>query len=100
VTRTGPGRFRGVFEPAPTRHPEVVVLLAIAPRCPLCPTPRAVGFAVIPLTAAIDLPGRAEPGASTTMVIAGRTFGPAVAGRSGTFSLPVEVPPVHRAARR
>jgi hypothetical protein len=93
VARTGPGRFRGVYEPAPTRHPEVVVLLATSPRCPLCPTPRAIGFAVVPLAAAIDLPGRAEPGARTTIRIAGRTFGPVAAGRKGSFSLPVEVPP-------
>ncbi len=90
---SGPGRFRAVFEPEPTRNPEVVVLLAVSPRCPLCPTPRAIGFAVFPLAAAIDLPGIAEPGARTTIVIAGRTFGPAVASRTGAFSLPVVVPP-------
>ncbi len=91
--RTGPGRFRAVFEPEPTRHPEVVVLLAISTRCPVCRTPRAIGFAVVPLAAAIDLPGRAEPGSRTTIEIAGRTFGPVVASRTGAFSLPVVVPP-------
>lgn len=89
----GPGRFRAFYEPAETRHPEVLVLVALAPRCPLCTSPRAVGHAIVPLVAAIELPGQSEPGVRTTVTIAGRRFGPAVAGRGGRFSLPVVVPP-------
>ncbi|HEX9049276.1 MAG TPA: hypothetical protein VF841_01965, partial [Anaeromyxobacter sp.] len=79
VAAAGPGRFTAVFEPAPTPHPEVAVLLAFAPRCPLCATPRAIGYAIVPLAAAIDLPGRSEPGARTTLRVGGREFGPAIA---------------------
>ncbi len=93
-----PGRFRAVYEPAPTRHPEVAVLLALVPRCPLCPTPRAVGHAIVPLPAAIDLPGRAEPGTRTTVTVAGRSFGPVVADSRGRFSLPLVIPPGARFA--
>ena len=89
----GPGRFHGVYELAPTRYPEVGVLLALAPRCPSCGTPRAVGYAVVPLAAAIDLPGEAEPGTRTTIAVGGRTFGPVTAGRSRHFSVPIEVAP-------
>lgn len=93
LAAAGPGRFTAVFEPAATRHPEVVVLLALAPRCPLCAAPRAVGYAVVPLAAAIDLPGRSEPGAATTVTVGGRAFGPAAADAEGRFSIPVVVPP-------
>lgn len=93
VTPVGAGRFRAVFEPAPTRHPEVAILVAVAPRCPLCATPRAVGHAIVPLAAAIELPGTSEPGVQTTVSVGGRTFGPVVADQAGRFSIPVVVPP-------
>lgn len=93
LAAAGPERFTAIFEPAPTRHPEVAVLLALVPRCPLCATPRAIGYAIVPLAAAIDLPGRSEPGARTTVRVGGREFGPALADRAGRFSLPVVVPP-------
>jgi len=94
----GPGRFHALYEPASTRHPEVAVLLALVPRCPLCPTPRAVGHAIVPLSAAIDLPGHSEPGTRTTVTVAGRTFGPGVADARGRFSIPIVVPPGARFA--
>lgn len=90
---SGPGRFKAVYEPARTRHPEVAVLLALAPRCPTCATPRAVGYAIIPLAAAIDLPGRSEPGARTTVTLGVRSFGPVMADEGGRFTVPVVVPP-------
>jgi hypothetical protein len=89
----GPGRYRGVYVPAAARRPEVAVLLAVVPRCPLCPTPRAVGRAIVPLAAAIDLPGEAEPGTRTSLVVAGRTFGPVTADAGGRFAVPIVVPP-------
>jgi hypothetical protein len=98
VVATAPGRFRATYEPTATRYPEVAVLLALVPRCPLCPTPRAVGFATVPLATAIDLPGRSEPGARTHVTVGGRTFGPAVADATGRFSVPVVVPPGARFA--
>lgn len=94
----GSGRFRAVYEPAPTRHPELAVLLALVPRCPLCATPRAIGHAVVPLPAAIDLPGRSEPGTRTTLTVGGRSFGPATADARGRFSVAVVVPPGARFA--
>lgn len=89
----GPGRFRAVFEPAASLHPEVAVLLALVPRCPLCATPRAVGAAALPVSAAVDLPGRSEPGTRTTVTVAGRKFGPALADARGRFMVPVVIPP-------
>ncbi|HEY6101196.1 MAG TPA: hypothetical protein VIW03_17295, partial [Anaeromyxobacter sp.] len=93
VAPAGPGRFRAVYELAPTRYPEVAVLLALSPRCPTCATPRAIGYAVVPLSAAIDLPGTSHPGVRTFVGIGGRRFGPAVADGAGRFRIPVVVPP-------
>jgi hypothetical protein len=89
----GPGRFAASLDLPDTRHPEAVAVLASAPRCPLCRTPRAAGLAVLPLASAIDLPGRSEPNASITVEIGGRGFGPARADQAGRFAVPVVVPP-------
>ena len=72
VAPAGPDRFTAIYEPPPSRHPEVAVLVAIVPRCPLCATPRAIGSAIVPLSAAIDLPGTSEPGARAPLSSAWR----------------------------
>jgi hypothetical protein len=94
----GPGRFRAVFAPAATLHPDVAVILALVPRCPLCATPRAVGYAALPVSAAVDLPGESDPGTRTTVTVAGRRFGPVVADARGRFHVPVVIPPGARFA--
>jgi hypothetical protein len=94
----GPGRFRAVYELAQTRHPEVAVLVALVPRCPRCPTPRALGHAVVPLSAAVSLPGESDPGTRTTVRVSGRAFGPATADARGKFWIPVVIPPGARTA--
>ena len=93
LTPDGPGKFRARYEPSSARHPEVAVLFAFSPRCPLCATPRAVGDIILPLTAAIELPGESEPGIRTTVSVGGRTFGPVVADAQGRFKVPILVPP-------
>jgi hypothetical protein len=95
----GPGRFAAVYEPSSARFPEVAALIALSPRCPACASPRAVGYAILPVAAAIDLPGASEPGARTTVEVGGRRFGPATADARGRFSVPVVVPPGARIAR-
>ena len=75
------------------------MLLALVPRCPLCATPRAVGHAILPLSAAVDLPGqlraaRPDDGDARRP----RSFGPAVADARGRFSVPVVIPPGARFA--
>jgi hypothetical protein len=89
----GPGRFRATFVPASTLHPDVAVLLALVPRCPLCATPRAVGYAALPVSAAVNLPGHSDRGTRTTVTIGGRKFGPVVADARGRFTVPVVIPP-------
>ncbi|BDG06826.1 hypothetical protein [Anaeromyxobacter oryzae] len=98
VAPDGPGRFTARFEPSPARWPEVAIVVALVPRCPLCPTPRAVGAISFPVAAAITLPGRAEPGVRTTLEVGGRSFGPVTADARGRFSVDVVVPPGARTA--
>jgi hypothetical protein len=95
----GPGRFTARLEMPAARHPELAAILALSPRCPLCPTPRAVGAAVLPLTGATVVPGHTDPNVKVTVEIAGRTFGPVVADGTGHFDVPVEVPPGERYGR-
>lgn len=95
----GPGRWRATYEPAAGPQPDVAAILALSPRCPLCKTPRAVGAAALPIAASVELPGAADPGARTTIVVGGRTFGPVRADRRGRFTVPIVVPPGVRKAR-
>lgn len=89
----GPARFTARYRLSTARHPEVAVITAISPRCPLCPTPRAVGAAVLPVSARTEVPGRTEPRVKVTVEVAGRTFGPVEADAQGRFQVAVEVPP-------
>jgi len=92
----GPGHFAARYRLSVARHPELAVITAVAPRCPLCPTPRAVGAAVVPLSAAIDLPGHTEPHVRISVEVGGRVFGPVTADDEGEFRIPVVVPPGER----
>lgn len=96
VERVGPGVFRAGYLLPPTRYPEVAILAALAP----WPHPNSVhgvfGRLLVPLSTAIDLPGRTEPNAEMSIEIAGQRFGPVRSGPDGRFQLPVVVPPGHR----
>jgi hypothetical protein len=91
-----PGSFAATWEPSESPQPEVLGIVALAPRCPLCATPLAQGVARVPVAAAIDLPGRSEPGVATRVEIGGRAWGPVRADGEGRFSIPVVVPPGSR----
>ena len=88
-----PGRYEATWEPSDSPQPEVLGIVALAPRCPLCATPLASGVARFPVAAAIDLPGRADPGVETRVEIAGRVWGPVRADDEGRFRVPAVVPP-------
>jgi hypothetical protein len=93
LERLGPGTFRAAYRLPATRYPEVAIIVAFAP----WPHPQAVegalGVLRVPLASAVDVPGRAEPGARVTLALGGKTFGPVEAAADGTFRLPVVVPP-------
>lgn len=94
----GPGRFTARYRPTPAHQPEVAIVTAISPRCPLCPTPRAVGAAALAISARTEVPGRTDPSVRVTVEVAGRVFGPVEADEQGRFAVPVEVPPGERMA--
>lgn len=99
LARTGPGTWRARYVLPDTRYPEVAVLVALS----AWPHPQSIhgayGQALVPLAAAVDLPGRTEPRAEISLSIAGTRFGPVAAGEDGRFRLPVVVPPGHRMAQ-
>ena len=99
LERVGPGAFRARYLLPATRYPEVVVLVAFSAWPSPASLEGAAGSLVVPLSTAIDLPGRTEPGAKMAIEIAGQTFGPVRASGDGHFQLPVVVPPGHRFGR-
>ncbi len=93
IERTGPGRFRARFVLPATRAPEVAIIVAFAP----WPHPQSVegafGVLRVPMASAVEVPGRAEPGAEVRLTLGAQTFGPVRASGDGSFRLPVVVPP-------
>ncbi len=96
LARTGPGTYRARYVLPPTSYPEVAILVALS----AWPHPQSIygayGKMLVPLAAAVDLPGETEPDAQISITIAGNTYGPAQAGSDGSFRLPVVVPPGNR----
>ncbi|MBN2499097.1 MAG: hypothetical protein JXR96_31200 [Deltaproteobacteria bacterium] len=92
VEDLGQGRYRASYVPPSDAFPQVAIIMAANPAGARLDRV-AVGRVVIPITARIDLPGKTAPGTRMRMVVAGRSFGPVQADRSGQFNLPILVPP-------
>jgi hypothetical protein len=96
LERTGPGTYRARYVLPDTRYPEVAILVAFS----AWPHPQSIhgayGRVLVPLAAAVTLPGTTEPDAQISIDIAGTPFGPVAAGPDGRFRLPIIVPPGHR----
>ncbi len=96
LVRTGPGTYRARYVLPSTSYPEVAILVALS----AWPHPQSIygayGKMLVPLAAAVELPGETEPDAQISITIAGNTYGPAQAGSDGSFRLPVVVPPGNR----
>ncbi|HLK92794.1 MAG TPA: hypothetical protein VKZ18_23075 [Polyangia bacterium] len=93
----GPGHFSVLYRPPEDRFPQVALLL----------TELGSGAARLHCATRIVLEGatvypfRTGAGASVTMRVADRQFGPVIADRQGHVEIPIEVPPgVHKAAAR
>lgn len=99
VERVGPGRFRARYLLPTTRFPEVAIIVAFAP----WPHPQSIegGFGVlrVPISSAVEVPGRAERGAEVRLTVGETTFGPVTAQADGTFRLPVVIPPGYGQAK-
>lgn len=96
LARTGPGTYRARYVLPETRYPEVAIIVALS----AWPHPRSIhgayGRVLVPLAAAVELPGVTEKNAEISIDIAGERFGPVRAGNDGRFRLPIVVPPGHR----
>ncbi|EPX57156.1 hypothetical protein D187_006910 [Cystobacter fuscus DSM 2262] len=99
LVRAGPGTWTARYVLPDTRFPEVAVLVALS----AWPHPQSIhgayGRVLVPLAAAVELPGRTEPNAQLSVSIAGVDFGPVKAAADGRFRLPVIVPPGHDTAQ-
>ncbi len=98
LKQTGPGSYEARYILPTTRFPEVGVIVALS----AWPHPQsvhgAIGVLRVPMPSQIDLPGKTEPNAEFSIVIAGQRFPPkggVRAGPDGRFKVPVVVPPGH-----
>ncbi|WP_224242864.1 hypothetical protein [Hyalangium gracile] len=93
LARTGPGTYRARYVLPTTSYPEVAILVALS----AWPHPQSIygayGKMLVPLAAAVELPGETEPDSQISITIAGQTYGPVQSGRDGSFRLPVVVAP-------
>ena len=72
LARTGPGTYRARYVLPSTNYPEVAILVALS----AWPHPQSIygayGKMLVPLAAAVDLPGGTEPDAQIAITIAGQ----------------------------
>jgi hypothetical protein len=87
--QTAPARFTARYLPPSDRFPEVA-LLAVELGSG---GSRARGFARVLLDGSTSVPFHTTPGASVTMRVGDRVFGPVAADHQGHVDIPVEVPP-------
>jgi hypothetical protein len=93
MQKVGPGLYRGRYLLPDTRYPEVAVIVAFAAWPHAASVHGGYGALRVPLASSIELPGRTEANAETTVTIAGRRFGPVKTDATGDFTVPVIVPP-------
>ena len=88
-----PGHFVARYLPPAERYPQVALLVV-----ELASSARRMHVAArIMLEGATVVPFHTSPGASVTMRIVDRSFGPVVADRQGRVEIPIQVPPGIRA---
>jgi hypothetical protein len=93
LERAAPGVYRARYVLPDTPYPEVAVIVGFAAWPHAASVHGTFGALRVALPTAIELPGRGEANAETTVTIAGRRFGPVKTDEKGNFSVPVVVPP-------
>ncbi|MBI1946246.1 MAG: hypothetical protein HYS27_11145 [Deltaproteobacteria bacterium] len=89
----GPGRWHAPYRSSGARFPEVIVITAARPWPDEGSPAFALAHAVLPLAAAIVLPGETRPAVEVRVRIGGVDFGPVRSDERGRFDIPVVVPP-------
>jgi len=91
-----PGHFTCRYLPPPDRYPQVALLVV-----ELASGARRMHVAArILLEGSTVVPFHTSPGATVTMRVADRNFGPVAADRQGRVEIPIQVPPANTEMRR
>jgi hypothetical protein len=98
VTRAGPRSFTARYLLPTTRFPQVAIIAAELPAAAPAPAAPCRGYLALRLRATASPGFRTDPGASVTVRVAERDFGPVVAAADGEVRVSVVVPPGVRAA--
>jgi hypothetical protein len=83
------GHFTARYTPPAERYPQVALLVFELANG----SQHVRGTARLPLHGTTEVPLRTDPGASVSVRVVDRTFGPVTADRQGHVKIPVEVPP-------
>jgi hypothetical protein len=94
VTRIGPGKYRSVYLPPPTRFPQMALVAVWRETGPDAP----IEFLRIPLYGSTRIPITAAPGSEVRIQVGPDSFGPVACDARGHAVVPVEVPPGVREA--
>ena len=89
VSRTGPGTYRAVYVPPPTRLPQVALVAVWRETGPEAP----IEFLRIPLYGIAKIPVQATKSSQVRVQISDVEFGPAPTDKKGKALVVVEVPP-------
>jgi hypothetical protein len=89
VTRTGPGKYRTIYEPPPTLYPQVALVALWRETGPDAP----IEFLRIPLYGALTVPATSTPHAEVRVEVGPDQFGPVRADAKGRSEIPIIVPP-------
>jgi hypothetical protein len=85
----GNGRFTARYTAPTVNYPHIAIFTVIDRRDP----EGTATHLALPLQGKVDYPVLAAPGSNVILRVAGREFGPSVAGSDGRVSVPVIVPP-------
>ncbi|MEQ1569283.1 MAG: Ig-like domain-containing protein, partial [Myxococcota bacterium] len=89
LARQPDGEWTARFVPPKLKYPHVALVVWASSADPL----RSAGHAVIGLTGNADYPVKGPPGATVSLEVGGRTFGPTTLGADGKGKIPLEAPP-------
>ncbi len=85
--QVAPGQYIAHYTPPADRYPQVALLVALSV------TDGAFATAPLALAAPVRVDGHGQAGASMSILVNQRTFGPVTIDTDGTFALPIIVPP-------
>lgn len=89
VTRTDPGRYRSIYTPPKTLHPQVALVAVWRETGAEAP----IEFLRVPLYGSMTVPVTARPHVEVKVEVAIDSFGPVITDAKGRAQVPILVPP-------